>query len=140
VDGERSRLRGSESPLFAASIASYQHIGSDLTDSQSFMLIHAPCCPVNQEHMPFAVVRQIAFLRFRPLQRNVPINHRALAEVASFGKVVSNRTGNAAKSPRRVHRDTAAPRCLPQDLVRRWKLGLSYAREIWTMSKSDTRP
>ena len=57
--------------LLAACVASDHRAGINTADSERLVLLHTPCCPMHYQHLPLTVVRQITFLRFRPLQWDV---------------------------------------------------------------------
>ncbi len=65
---------------------------------------------MHYEHLPLMVVRQITFLCFRPLQRDVSIHRDALAEMTALRKVIANRASDTANFLMRGRDNQNTPR------------------------------
>jgi hypothetical protein len=94
MDGEGARLCWCKAPVFTARVASDQRARVNAADSEGLVFLHTPCCPMHYQHLPLTVVRQITFLRVRPLQRDVSIHRDAMAEMTALRKVIANRTSD----------------------------------------------
>ncbi len=110
MDGKGARLCRCKAPLFATCIASDHRARVNPADSERLVFLHTPCCPMNYQHLPLTVVRQITFLRFRPLQRDVSIHRDALAEMTALRKVIANRASDTANFLMRRRDNQNTPR------------------------------
>src|SRR5579883_937002 len=96
MNGKGARLCRREASFITASIASDHRARVNTADRKRLVFLHTPCCPMHYQHLPLMVVRQITFLRFRPLQWDVSIHRDALAEKTALRKVIANRASDAA--------------------------------------------
>jgi len=129
MDGKRACLYRCEASLLATCVASGHRARVNTADGERLVFLYTPCCPMNYQCLPLTVVRQITFLRFRPLQRDVLIHRDALTEMAALKKVIANRASDTANS--------LMCKCDYQNAPRRPR---SVYRKIRTSRAGSTQP